>query len=60
MVDMVKHACRQLAKNGYKNGQWPEVILPGSFYLITPGPWNLGTSSLTGIVYPDCIIENPT
>ena len=37
-----------------------KVILPGSFYLITPGPWNPGTSTLTGIVYPDCIIVNPT
>ena len=24
-----------------------KVILPGSFYLITPGPWNPGTYTLT-------------
>ena len=31
MVDMDKHACRQLAKNGYKNGQWPESYITWEF-----------------------------
>ena len=31
MVDMDKHACRQLAENGYKNGQWPESYITWEF-----------------------------
>ena len=31
MVDMDKHACRQLAENGYKNGQWPERYITWEF-----------------------------
>ena len=31
MVDMDKHACRQLAENGYKNGQWPETYITWEF-----------------------------
>ena len=31
MVDMDKHACRQLAENGYKNGQWPEDYITWEF-----------------------------
>ena len=31
MVDMDKHACRQLAENGYKNGQWPENYITWEF-----------------------------
>ena len=31
MVDMDKHACRQLAENGYKNGQWPESFITWDF-----------------------------
>ena len=31
MVDMDKHACCQLAENGYKNGQWPESYITWEF-----------------------------
>ena len=31
MVDMDKHACRQLAENGYKNSQWPESYITWEF-----------------------------
>ena len=31
MVDMDKHACHQLTKNGYKNGQWPESYITWEF-----------------------------
>ena len=31
MVDMDKHACRQLAENGYTNGQWPESYITWEF-----------------------------
>ena len=31
MVDMDKHACRQLTENGYKNGQWPESYITWEF-----------------------------
>ena len=31
MVDMDKHACRQLAENGFKNGQWPEEYITWEF-----------------------------
>ena len=31
MVDMDKHACHQLAENGYKNGQWPESYITWEF-----------------------------
>ena len=31
MVDMDKHACHQLAENGYKNGQWPENYITWEF-----------------------------
>ena len=31
MVDMDKHACRQLAENGYKNGQWLESYITWEF-----------------------------
>ena len=31
MVDMDKHACRQLAENGYKNCQWPESYITWEF-----------------------------
>ena len=31
MVDMDKHACHQLAENGYKNGQWPEDYITWEF-----------------------------
>ena len=31
MVDMDKHACRQLAENGYKNGQLPESYITWEF-----------------------------
>ena len=31
MVDMDKHACRQLSENGYKNGQWPESYITWEF-----------------------------
>ena len=31
MVDMDKHACRQLAENGFKNGQWPEDYITWEF-----------------------------
>ena len=31
MVDMDKHACRHLAEDGYKNGQWPESYITWEF-----------------------------
>ena len=31
MVDMDKHACRHLADEGYKNGQWPESYITWEF-----------------------------
>ena len=31
MVDMDKHACHQLAENGYKNGQWLESFITWDF-----------------------------
>ena len=31
MVDMDKHACRQLAENGYENSQWPESYITWEF-----------------------------
>ena len=31
MVDMDKHACHQLTKNGYKNSQWPESYITWEF-----------------------------
>ena len=31
MVDMDKHACRQLAENGYKNAQWLESYITWEF-----------------------------
>ena len=56
---MDKHACRQLAMNGYKNGQWPESYITWEFLADHPGPWNPGISILTGTVYPDCTSVNP-
>ena len=31
MVDIDKHACRQLTENGYRNGQWPESYITWEF-----------------------------
>ena len=54
MVDMDKHACRQLAENGYKNGQWLESYITWEFLADHPramesGYFNIDWNSIPGL-----------
>ena len=54
MVDMDKHACRQLAENGYKNGQWLESYVTWEFLSDHPramesGYLNIDWNSIPGL-----------
>ena len=54
MVDMDKHACRQLAENGYKNGQWPESYITWEFLADHPramesGYFHIDWNSIPGL-----------
>ena len=54
MVDMDKHACRQLAEDGYKNGQWPESYITWEFLTKHPramdsGYFNVEWNSIPGL-----------
>ena len=54
MVDMDKHACRQLTKNGYKNGQWPESYITWEFLADHPramesGYFHIDWNSIQGL-----------
>ena len=54
MVDMDKHACRQLTKNGYKNSQWPESYITWEFLADHPramesGYFHVDWNSIPGL-----------
>ena len=54
MVDMDKHACCQLAENGYKNGQWPESYITWEFLTDHPramesGYFHVDWNSIPGL-----------
>ena len=54
MVDMDKHACHQLAEDGYKNGLWPENYITWDFLAAHPkamesGYLNIEWNSIPGL-----------
>ena len=54
MVDRDKHACRQLAEDGYKNGLWPESYITWDFLTQHPkamesGYFNIDWNSIPGL-----------
>ena len=54
MVDMDKHACRQLAENGYKNSQWLESYITWEFLTDHPramesGYFHIDWNSIPGL-----------
>ena len=54
MVDMDKHACCQLAENGFKNGQWPKDYITWEFLANHPramesGYFHLNWNTIPGL-----------
>ena len=59
MVDMDKHACHQLAENGYKNGQWPETYITWEFLTDHPRAMESGYFHVDWNSIPGSITGNP-